>query len=156
LNEFLLAEERVKADCLRLLSIRDHSQQELFQKLSAKGHSAELIKHVINDFAKNNWQSDQRYAESYARQRLQKGFGNLRVSYELKQHGIEVESFRTWAEDLAGDEMDLLEQLYLKKYSPETNISRNEWAKRFRFLLQRGFPANLINELFKRLHHKLI
>ncbi len=151
LNETPSVKERIEADCLRLLTQREHSRKELFVKLSAKGYSAELIRYVIDECVNKNWQSDRRYAENYTRQRLQKGFGSVRIQYELNQRGVDTEQVSVLIDDLAEREMTILEQLYLKKYSAECQLDAKEWAKRYRFLAQRGFSANSIHQLVKRL-----
>lgn len=155
LNETPSVKERIEADCLRLLTQREHSRKELYLKLSAKGYSAELIKRVIEEFVTKSWQSDQRYAENYTHQRQQKGFGSARIQYELSQRGVNVEQVSPLIEELAENEMTVLEQLYLKKYTAENQLNAKEWAKRHRFLMQRGFSASLINQLMKRLQLKV-
>jgi regulatory protein len=51
--------------------------------------------------------------------------------------------------------MDLLEQVYSKKYGHDSVLNRNEWAKRSRFLMQRGFSGTMISALFDHLNIKL-
>lgn len=140
--------------CVRLLSYREHSQQELLQKLAQKGFRAELVQPVLDALALKDWQSDQRYANSYARQRLQKGYGALRVLHELRQRGVTGVDLDSIVLEVAEDWLALIEQTYLNKYTHEPLITRPEWAKRSRFLLQRGFSVGLINRLFKHLQLK--
>ena len=154
MNELKSELEIVKTICLKLLALREHSRQELVRKLSAKGYAQEFIKPVLDELATERWQSDQRYADSYARQRSQKGFGYTRINYELKQRGISNESVNRFKEELQANECEVLRQLYLKKYSDEPIIDRREWAKRFRFLLHRGFSADTINTLLRELQIK--
>lgn len=155
MNDLKSVTEQIKTICFGLLTLREHSRQELLLKLTAKGYPAELVQVVINELALHDWQSDQRYAENYARQRQQKGFGKLRVRYELRQRGIEAVNLESFTEDQE-DEFSLLQRIYLKKYPADTVISGGERAKRFRFLLQRGFSAEMINDLFKHLQLKYI
>jgi regulatory protein len=51
--------------------------------------------------------------------------------------------------------MDLLELVYSKKYKQASVLDRNEWAKRSRFLMQRGFSSTMISSLFDHLNIKL-
>jgi regulatory protein len=51
--------------------------------------------------------------------------------------------------------MDLLESIYTKKYGSDSFLNRNEWAKRSRFLMQRGFSGTMISALFDHLDIKL-
>lgn len=138
----------IKNSCLNLLIRREHSQKELLTKLTTKGFKAEDIVPVIAELAEQGWQSNTRYAESYTRHRLKKGYGALAISYELKQNGITHFDIDTVLLDIADDWLTLITQVYQKKYHDHNNISVAERAKRTRFLLQRGFDNRLIQELF--------
>jgi regulatory protein len=153
-----LPDDKIRADCLRLLAGREHSRKELAQKLAAKGFAKDSIESALDRLTEENWQSDARYAESYARARIQKGYGPAFIAYELHQNGIDlgnIPSFdlKVLAESVAGGWMALLHQVYDKKYGAGPIPNRNEWAKRSRFLQQRGFTNAMIAELFKTLSH---
>jgi regulatory protein len=149
------AASKIKESCLRLLARREHSQKELLNKLLAKGFDKDDILAVIDELAAQGWQSDSRYAESYARSRVQKGYGPLVVAYELRQNGADAVNLDDIARKIAGSWMDLLEQVYIKKYGHDVLLDRNEWAKRSRFLMQRGFSGTMISALFDHLNIKL-
>lgn len=139
----------VTALCLQYLARREHSQHELRQKLLAKGISEALIEPVLMRLQQEDWQSDARFAESFTRQRISKGYGPARIAYELRQRGV-----ANVADLLKDDNIDwdaLLEQAYCRKYSASSVLSRKEWAKRSRFLQQRGFDSDMIKRLFRRL-----
>lgn len=154
LDDLKAVDTHIKEICIRLLACREHSQQELLQKLALKGFGADLVQPVLNELALKDWQSDRRYALSYARQRIDKGYGALRVRYELRQRGIAEVDLEDVIEEVADGWLALLERTYLNKYGHDALISRNEWAKRSRFLLQRGFSGAKINALFKHLQLK--
>jgi regulatory protein len=147
-------DEKIKALCLHLLTVREHSQRELLHKLALKGFTADRVQPVLNELALQDWQSDRRYAISYARQRIDKGYGALRVSQELRQRGITEFDCDSIVQDVASSWLALLEQTYRKKYTHAPSISCTEWAKRSRYLLQRGFSAEMINTFFKHLQLK--
>ncbi|TAN68908.1 MAG: regulatory protein RecX [Methylobacter sp.] len=144
--------KEIKEVCLRLLARREHSQKELLAKLALRGFDRDDALPVIDELAEQGWQDDLRYAESYARFRIQKGYGPIRVDYELKQNGITVFDLDGIVQKEAGSWMELLEQVYRKKYPHDTVLERNEWAKRSRFLLQRGFSGAMIGALFDHLN----
>lgn len=102
---------------------------------------------VIDELILQGWQNDQRYAENYARHRIQKGYGPIRIAYELRQNGIDAVNLEDIVQKAAGSWMDLLEQMYFKKYKHDTPMDRNEWAKRSRFLVHRGFSIEMISAL---------
>lgn len=150
------AAKEIEAICLRLLARREHSQQELLNKLALRGFDRDDAQPVIDELAEQGWQDDLRYAESYARFRIQKGYGPIRVRHELKQNGIAAFDLESIVQEEAGSWMALLKQVYSKKYSHDTVLERNEWAKRSRFLLQRGFSGAMISALFDQLNIRFL
>lgn len=143
---------QIREICLRLLANREHSQKELVNKLLPKGFDRDEILSVITELAEQGWQSDSRYAESYARRRIQKGYGPIAVAYELRQNGADAVNLDGIAQTVAGGWMDLLERVYTRKYKQDKYLNRNEWAKRSRFLLHRGFSGTMIGALFEHLN----
>ena len=137
--------------CMRLLSMREHSRLELCNKLKVKGFAQDEIQEVLDGLVNEGWQSDQRFAESFIRQRIQKGYGPIRIEYDLKQRGIDSVSMDEILQETSISWIDSLETVYLKKYSSDSSLSHKEWAKRARFLCQRGFSGEMIRVLFKRL-----
>jgi regulatory protein len=142
--------KQIKKDCLRLLSRRDHSRKEIQGKLTAKGYGSDQVAVVIDELARQSWQDDTRYAESYARVRSQKGFGAVRIAYELQQQGIAPTTVETVLRATTDDWMNLLVQAYDKKYPDSATMDSSEQAKRSRFLLQRGFSSGMIQAFFKQ------
>lgn len=162
--------KEIRDACLRLLAVRDHSKKELLQKLTVKGCQRDAVLAVIDELAEKGWQDDSRYAESYARSRILKGYGPVRIAYELRQNGVNIgldSSYQANSSTVdgfdldetvriaAGGWMDLIEKVYSKKYGRESVLDSGEWAKRSRFLLQRGFTVAMISELFEHLNIKL-
>ena len=135
---------------------REHSQKELLAKLALRGFDKDDALPVIDELAEQGWQDDLRYAESYARFRILKGYGPIRVSYELSQNGIAAIDLDAIVQIEASSWMALLEQVYRKKYSHDTLLERNEWAKRSRFLLHRGFSGAMIGALFDQLNIRFL
>ncbi len=147
--------KQIEQTCVRLLAMREHSQTELLNKLLAKGFEKNECLAVIEDLTLQGWQSDLRYAESYARYRIQKGYGPIYVAYELKKKGVSGFSLDEIVQKTIGSWMALLEQVYIKKYGYDALLDHNEWARRSLFLMQRGFPSSMISTLFEHLNIKL-
>ena len=145
----------IRQTCMRLLAMREHSQLELIQKLQARGFASPEIDRVLHEMIANGWQDDQRYAESYIRQRINKGYGPLKIAYELRSHGIEHFELDDFVEEMAGGWFSCLLNVYQHKFDDKQNLSHQEWAKRYRFLQQRGFTPGLIRQLSAQLKLKL-
>ena len=151
LKDELQTDKAIKEACLRYLVRREHSRQELLQKVSAKGFARHDIMLVLEELTEQGLQSNARFAESYARSRVHKGFGPLRIQAELQQRGVGDCYFEMAVEDIADSWENLIEQVYSKKYGIETSLDNKEKSKRSRFLQQRGFPNDMVYRLFKKL-----
>jgi regulatory protein len=143
--------QKILANGLKLLTRREHSQQELINKLSEKNYPLEVIREVIAELCEKGWQSDHRFTESYTRHRIKQGCGPRKIHYELRQKGIENADLTEIVQDVVGSWEDLLEQVYHKKYASDELITPKEWVKCSRFLQQRGFSAEMIQTLLKKL-----
>ncbi|WP_305908948.1 regulatory protein RecX [Methylomarinum sp. Ch1-1] len=143
--------QQIKDICLRLLARREHSQKELQDKLVLRGFDRISSQEVIAELAEQGWQSDDRYAESYARQRIEKGCGPVRIAHELKLRGGGDADLDAIVTELAGSWMEALQRVYLGKYANDKRMPAKEWLKRSRFLQQRGFSGDMIKALFVQL-----
>lgn len=141
---------KIKHTCLKLLAQREHSQQELVTKLQAKGFTQEEINPVLIELAEKEYQSDKRYAQSYIRSRMNKGYGKLAISHSLKQKGISSTEINSLFQEQEIDELSIIQKTYDKKYKTPP-LTREEWAKRSRFLMQRGFSTAMITVFFRHL-----
>lgn len=140
--------------CLRLLARREHSRRELLDKLALRGFERDEVNPVIDALTEQNWQNDERYAECYVRDRIGKGYGPIRIAYELQQRGISGVDLDAQAEEQGGW-LNLAVDVYASKYGDEKALPPNEWAKRSRFLQQRGFSGETIKQVFAALKIKL-
>lgn len=132
-----------------MLARREHSQLELTQKLTGKGFEEEDIELLLEEFVQLGWQSDQRFAESYSRSRVYKGFGPTRIQYELKERGVDTNINNVFDEQ--PDWQTLLCELNAKKYGDLAPKDMKERAKRTRFFQHKGFTHDMIRQLFNQL-----
>jgi len=139
----------IKEACLQYLIRREHSQLELIQKVSAKGYLKGDVLTIIEQLVEQGLQSNERFAESYARSRVHKGIGPLRIKAELQQKGAGDCYFDMAVEDIVGSWSELLGQVYQKKYADSPCSDRKEQLKRSRFLQQRGFSNDMIRHVIK-------
>ena len=59
-----MSSKQIKQYLLRLLAKRDYSEQELRNKLRARGEDETTIEKILDEFKAKAWQSDQRIAEN--------------------------------------------------------------------------------------------
>ncbi|MFZ4503941.1 MAG: regulatory protein RecX [Methylococcaceae bacterium] len=148
----------IKEMCLRLLARREHSQKELLAKCRVKNFVKQTVLEVLAELAEQGWQDDARFVESYVRSRKQKGFGPLLIAQQVRLRVAAEHVTPLLDQDAEESWFELIMQVYKKKYPQDLMmtsalLSPQELAKRQRFLLQRGFPAELIRTLFAHLIH---
>lgn len=81
-------EYKARATALRLLARREHSRLELSLKLRQRNIPGAIIETVLDDYENEGWLDDNRFADVYVRQRLDLGYGPLRILGELQQRGV--------------------------------------------------------------------
>ena len=132
---------------LDILSRREHSAHELKLKLHKKFEAISEIEEVITKLESNNLLNDFRFAETYARIRMRKGFGPNKIHYELKNKGIKesISNEIISAEDGWGD---AALQAFKKKYKDGISEDTKERLKQKNFLHNRGFSFKEIESVF--------
>ncbi|MBY6192058.1 recombination regulator RecX [Microbulbifer agarilyticus] len=135
---------------LELLSRRDHSRRELTQKLSPKFPDADFSALFLR-LEELNYQSDQRFAEMFARSRVQRGHGPLRIRQDLQQRGIPSSMATSAIDTLDTDWFELAYSVLQRKFASRGAVvslkreqQMRERARRQRFLAYRGFSADAI------------
>ncbi|MEE4295289.1 MAG: regulatory protein RecX [Wenzhouxiangella sp.] len=132
---------------LRLLARREHSAQELARKLKRKGWPEPMIEPCVGELAEAGLQSDERFAEGFARSRAEKAYGPVRIKAELAERGID----RSLAVRALGSlEVDWLAQAakwYGRRYGDVPASDFREKSRRRQALTRRGFDESVIREL---------
>jgi regulatory protein len=141
--------KQIKKDCLRLLTRREHSRKEIEQKLALKGYQQKQIVEVLAELTKLSWQDDKRFAESFINMRCKKGFGPVKIAYELRQQGIDKDTVEQLIHAKSDDWQESLEQVYRKKFANLAVKDNIERSKRIRFLSQRGYPNGMIVDVLE-------
>ena len=142
----------VRLAAMNLLARREHSMRELRIKLARRFADEELIAVELQRLAEENLQSDQRFGESYARQRAGAGFGPLRVRQEMRDRGLSDGDVSEAFEAQGLDWTQIAAQAYSKKYGlPETRevLELKEQARRSRFMQYRGFASEHYQHLLQ-------
>ena len=94
-------------------------------------------------------QSDLRYLEDFVRSRMIKGYGPLRISHDCRQRGVDENLFNQYMNMQQFDWMQLAQATYAKKYGEIPPTDASDKAKRLRFMQSKGFPSDIIFQLFK-------
>ena len=133
----------LRARALRLLARREHTRQELERKLSPHAGSSEDVKDLLAGLKQKNQLSEERYAEERARQ-LSRKYGAARIRQDLKSKGVSEELISRFSS--SENEMQRAKEILQRKYRTPA-ATREEKAKRMRFLQSRGFASEIIFRL---------
>ena len=132
----------LKARALRYLVRREHSRAELARKLAPHAESEAALNAVVDLLQSRKQLSDERFAEERARS-LSRKYGAAMIRQDLKERGVADEIVERVSAD--GD-LERARAILSRKYrTPAT--TREEQAKRARFLQSRGFSYEVISKL---------
>ncbi|WP_353171141.1 recombination regulator RecX [Paracandidimonas soli] len=137
----------LKARAVALLSRREHSRQELFRKLAPHAESQEALEQVLDELARENWQSDKRFAQSLVHRQAARQ-GASRILSTLRQHGLDAESLSELGDSLRETELDRAREVWQKKFGKAPGDAR-EHARQIRFLASRGFSPELLRTILR-------
>ena len=138
----LTQESKCYSAAMKMLMRREHSKLELFQKLQVNGFGVDIINDSISKLVKQNYQSDERFAEDFILMRFNQGKGPVRIVSELKMKGINTFDLSAF------DWFELAKEIRQKKFGNQLSLDYKETAKQKRFLQSRGFNLDQINQAF--------
>jgi regulatory protein len=134
----------LKARALRYLVRREHSRAELARKLAPRAASPEALGKLLDELVSKKQLSDERYASERART-LSRKFGQARIRHDLRSKGVADPIIDSVSVD---GEIERARQVLDRKYrQPPT--TREERARRGRFLQGRGFSMDVISRLLR-------
>ncbi|MGQ0511159.1 MAG: recombination regulator RecX [Betaproteobacteria bacterium] len=132
----------LRARALRLLARREHSRAEMKRKLAPRAESPEALEALLDSLEQKKQLSDARYAEARTRQ-LARKYGAARIRQDLKANGVD----KGLVEQVSIEgELERARAILDRKYRSEA-ATREERAKRMRFLQSRGFSSDVIFRL---------
>jgi regulatory protein len=131
----------IRLAAMNLLARREHSVRELRNKLKRRFSDEVVIDEQISRLTLERLQSDARFAESYARQRADKGYGPVRLREELRERGVTEAEVDVALEQLKVDWRVLATRVMQKKFGLDAPVDIKEKARRARFMQYRGFAV---------------
>lgn len=147
-------EQEIEARAVQLLSRREHSSFELRMKLQQKGFERAAINRVLEKLEERNWQSNERFADVFYRQRVMQGYGPRRIRQEMQQKGVQEDDIECCFVSHATDWFELAFERYQRRFghTPLAPDDQKERARRMRFLAQRGFTSEHIYRALEKAH----
>lgn len=136
---------------LQILTPRDHSVLELRRKLIKRRIDSAKIDAIVEYLLEFDYLSDERFTETYVKQRINKGDGPLKIRANLQQRGIDesliVDALEIDEEEWVAHARNVVQKRYGAVEGESPTLGFNEWSKRGKFLTNRGFPAHLVRQI---------
>lgn len=144
---------------VRILAVRDHSEQELRRKLSAPvmgKNGPEAIDATAEDYDRviawcyeYHYLDDSRFVTRFLASRSRKGYGPARIRQELNQKGIARAAIDEAMRECDIDWCELAYEQAVRKYGEPLPREFSEKVKIQRFLLYRGFLMEDIQDIWR-------
>lgn len=131
---------------LRLLSRRDHSQEELRRKLSRRGHEKPAIEEAMRKIHDAYCLDDQKFARSYVRMRS-KTRGPMAIAGELAARGVDRAATEAALAEFGAAEQLRAATILASRLAgrvPEDLDYRQMLDKIGTKLARRGFPTTIV------------
>ncbi len=141
--------KRAKHQAIHLLSLRDHSRKELVDKITRKHEVSDSeLSGLLDELEASGYLSDQRYAEMFLRSSVIRGHGPMKITYALRNKGVDDELVREAFDSSDNDWLEHARYQREKKFGEEIPEDFKERARQSRFLAGRGFFIDTINAVF--------
>ncbi|NDO46525.1 regulatory protein RecX [Clostridium sp. ASF356] len=135
---------------LYYIGYKMRTEKEVRVKLLEKGFTEDIIERVINFLIEYHYVDDEKYCESYIKQRLRcNPKGSYVLKMELKQRGIKDSIICRVIEQSNIDEFSDAVKLLEKKCFYLEEIDEKEKKRLISFLQRRGYSYDIIKESFE-------
>ena len=132
----------VRRAAMDLLARREHSRFELQRKLLRR-YPRDLVLAAIARLADENLQNDARFAESYVRQRGERGYGPLRIRRELQERRVDDSIAEAALQASGFDWHEVAIRALSKKFGNVAKVTAMpDKARMLRFAAYRGFTRD--------------
>lgn len=143
-----LTGSRLRSYAFAVLTRKEYAKAELIEKLCLYAENRDEVLELVDELSRENYQSDQRVAETLLSSQKRKGKGPNQIKMKLKSKKIDTALI---IDELK--ETDWVQQAYelkLKKYGSEVTKDPKIKAKQIRFLMYRGFEIDAIMKAINR------
>lgn len=143
-----------KRIAFQLLKFRSRSCYEIRDRLKRKGFPEEVISQTINFLTRLKYLDDTEFARSWSQSRLNKPLGVRRISFELKQKGVEKNIIEQTLEKLKQgySEAQIIERIAKGKFKKMKALDEFKAKRRiYGHLIRRGFNPETVKEAIDNL-----
>jgi regulatory protein len=132
----------------RLLARRAHSEQELADKMLAKGFTETAVARTVQRLKEQGYLDDTRLAVDQAERLRARGFGPEGIRGRLTQKGLLPDTIEQALEmDKEEDETAVIRQFLASRFSVDALKQSQIRARAFRLLLRRGYSQEAVESV---------
>ncbi|CDF57968.1 regulatory protein RecX [Thermobrachium celere] len=139
---------------LNLLSNKDYTKSEMFDKLKEKGYSDNSIEVILDKLCEYGFVDDMKYAEKFAYRKVKLNkIGKKRIINDLKNKGIEAEIL----DKIQFDEEEILNNAYalLIKKLKGNKKDKESLQKAIRYLYNKGYTFEEIKKAVFKINNEI-
>lgn len=143
--------KKAQTMALRLLTYRARSGMEVYEYLERKGFKEAVVQKTIDSLKEYNYLDDEKFTEEYINYRKNRGFGFIRIRYELIMKGIDKRIIDSAIDNKFNpdDDFKRIKAILAKRIKTDRPSSENLLFKQSLFLKNRGFQDELIIRALK-------
>ena len=154
IDDVLEAEELTKVInyTLRILSYRQRTEKEVYNKLREKGYNEKHILEAMEYCKDKNYINDRDFAEVFVRDKVNLNkYGSQRIRYELISKGVAKEVIDDVLLPSSDDELETAMELALKRLPRYKNDDRPAiYRKLGGFLQRKGYPYDIVKKVLNK------
>ena len=139
---------RLRSYAFAVLTRKEYAKAELIEKLSLYAEDQQEVLNLVEELARENYQSDQRVADTLFSSQVRKGKGPNQIKQKLKNKKLDTQLIAEEMQDT--DWFQQAYQLKIKKFGSKVEKDPKLKAKQIRFLMYRGFE---MDSILKAIHH---
>lgn len=140
-------EPNLKTRALGYLARREHSRLELQRKLAPHAQTPEELSCLLDTLEQRGFLSAVRMVEQVIHMRKNK-FGSQRIVHELREKGIAENLIAAALPNIRETEQENAREVWRKKFGAMP-ANAKELGRQMRFLMGRGFTAEVIRQVLR-------
>ncbi len=143
-------EQKIKHYC----RYQERSHSEVKEKLYSLGLRKDMVEEFIAKLIEEDLLNEERFARQFARGKFSlKNWGKIKIRYELRQRKVSLYNINLGLEEIDEKKYKAtIQKLASQKWKLLKRESLpNRQAKTTRYLLQKGFESNLIQQVVKEI-----
>ena len=137
----------LKTRALGYLAQREHSRLELEKKLRPHAKNSEELSSLLDTLEQRGFLSAERMLEQVIHMRKSK-FGSQRIVHELREKGIAENLIAAALPNIRETEQESAHEVWRKKFGTMPADAK-ELGRQMRFLMGRGFTAEVIHQVLR-------